>query len=386
MVLAIFIVNDPANLPDWRFFGTILALLLLLALNIAWITLGPVLSRRAARDWALVISSAALVFATVWMSRQFDVVYLLSIVCAQAFFRLGVAPAGVTFGGANLAAWLCFQIGMGSTTWDIVGRTSSLVAGIVFGAVAVALIRSSTRQKERAESLLEELRAAQAELEQAHRKEKDLAVAEERLRLARELHDSVSQLLFSVSLYAEAASEQLEVGQTATAGEHMKDVREAAQEALREMRLLIFELHRPALERGGLAGAVQARLDAVEARAGIHAQMHAQGIERLSRTDQEELYGIAREALNNALKHSRAGAISVRLEFEGVGAQLTVRDDGVGFDPQAAGKGGFGLAGMRERASKIGGSLCIESAAGKGTTVRARVSRGSETWQPPSGC
>ena len=375
LVLTIFAINYPAGLPSWRIWSTFASLVALLGLNVGWVIRQPRATSgwRAALDWALLILSAALIFATVWMSRQSDVVYLLSIVCVQVFYRRSVGPAGLSFGAVTLVAWLAFQIAVGASTWEIVGRGSSLVVGIAFGAVAVTLVRSSTRQRDRGEALLRELRGAQDEIQAAHRKEKDLAVAEERVRLARELHDSVSQLLFSVSLYSQAASERLASGETATAAEHLRDVREAAQEALREMRLLIFELHRPSLDRGGLAGAVQARLDAVEARAGIHTELRCEGSEGLDRTTQEELYGIAREALNNTLKHARAGSVWVCVEFRDVGARLVVRDDGVGFDASAAGRGGFGLSGMRERAARIGATLQIESAPGKGTVVSVRA-------------
>ena len=87
----------------------------------------------------------------------------------------------------------------------------------------------------------------------------------------------VSQLLYSVTLYAEAAAELLDTGETVIAAEHLRELRDTSQEALREMRLLIFELHRPALGKGGLTGALQARLDAVETRGGMHAELLVEG-------------------------------------------------------------------------------------------------------------
>ncbi len=111
------------------------------------------------------------------------------------------------------------------------------------------------------------------QLQSLLRSRQDMAVSEERSRLARELHDLVTQLLYSVTLYAEAAAELLRSGETETAAGHLRELRDTAQEALREMRLLIFELHRPALGKGGLAAALQARLDAVETRGGMHAEL-----------------------------------------------------------------------------------------------------------------
>ncbi len=154
----------------------------------------------------------------------------------------------------------------------------------------------------------------------------------ERSRLARELHDSVTQSLYSVTLHAEAAVRWLTAGDQAQAADYLRDLRDTAQEALREMRLLIFELRPPELEKTGLAAALQARLDGVEVRGGMKADLQVIGEEHLPPRVQDELYHIAREALNNALKHSRASRVQVRLQFLDTCASLEVCDDGVGFD------------------------------------------------------
>lgn len=200
------------------------------------------------------------------------------------------------------------------------------------------------------------------------------AATTERSRLARELHDSVTQLLYSVTLYAEAAAEQLVAGETETAAGHLRELRDTAQEALREMRLLIFELHRPDLEKSGLAAALQARLDAVERRGGMRAELQVEGSEQLPRVVQAELYSIAQEALNNALKHAHANRVHIALRFNAEVTELEIGDDGVGFEPALDHSGGgFGISGMKERAQRIGGTLQIESAPGKGTKVIMRV-------------
>ncbi|HUH97743.1 MAG TPA: two-component regulator propeller domain-containing protein [Anaerolineales bacterium] len=202
----------------------------------------------------------------------------------------------------------------------------------------------------------------------------ETAATTERNRLARELHDSVTQLIYSVTLYAEAATELLGTGETETAAEHLRELRDTAQEALREMRLLIFELRRPALGKSGLAGALQARLDAVESRGGMHAELQVEGVEQLPRSAQEELYNIAQEALNNALKHGRANRVQIRLRFEDAGTELEISDDGIGFEPTIKRLGGgFGISGMKERAQKLGGRIEIQTAPGKGTRVSVRV-------------
>jgi signal transduction histidine kinase len=200
------------------------------------------------------------------------------------------------------------------------------------------------------------------------------AIASERSRLARELHDSVTQLLYSVTLYAEASAELLASGDTETAAAHLRELRDTAQEALREMRLLIFELHRPTLEQGGLADALQARLEAVERRGGMQADFQVEGNEQIPRPIQAELYNIAHEALNNILKHAHATKVRVHLHFGSQATEMEISDDGKGFNPAAEGfGGGFGIPGMKERAKKIGGTLQILSTPGKGTRVIVNV-------------
>ncbi len=213
------------------------------------------------------------------------------------------------------------------------------------------------------------------ELQSLLHRRQDMAVSEERTRLARELHDSVTQLLYSVTLYAEAAAELLDSGETETAAGHLRELRDTAQEALREMRLLIFELHEPALGLDGLTAALQARLDAVERRGGMQVEMLVEGSEQMSCQVQAELYNIAQEALNNALKHAHAEHVRIRLQYGNDAIAMEISDDGVGFEPALDhARGGFGITGMKERCQKIGGTLQIDSSPGKGTKVIVRLS------------
>jgi len=174
-----------------------------------------------------------------------------------------------------------------------------------------------------------------------------------------------------VTLYAEAAARLFNAGDSQTAAEHLRDLRDTSQEALREMRMLIYELRPPLLGTEDLAGALQARLDAVEARAGLETSMEVDGTDRLSYAVQEELYHIAREALNNLLKHARARSVHIHLSFQQALTLLEICDDGIGFTPEVIQtSGGLGIFGMQERAQRIGAQLEILSAPGKGTKVR----------------
>lgn len=203
-----------------------------------------------------------------------------------------------------------------------------------------------------------------------------LAVVEERNRLARDLHDSVTQSLYGLVVFAGAGQEVIGAGDGHRAREHLARIEDAAQKALKEMRLLLYELRPPMLEEEGLIGALQQRLNAVEARTGLQVRLAVDGEIDLPPPLEEGLYRIAQEALNNALRHAAATSVAVHLRADAAGLELQVQDDGAGFDlAAAAARGGLGLASMQERAQALGSRLEILSQPGVGTTVKVRVAR-----------
>jgi signal transduction histidine kinase len=209
---------------------------------------------------------------------------------------------------------------------------------------------------------------------QLYEQAQQVAVLEERQRLARDLHDSVTQNLYGVTMYAEAAARLLSAGETVLAADHLRELRDTSQEALREMRLLIFELRPPVLEQAGLIAALEARLEAVEGRSGLETKFDAEGLDWLAPDIEEGLYRIAQEALNNALKHAQAQRITVHLWQDKRTVMLEIADDGIGFDPTSARtQGGMGLFGMEERAARLGGRLTVRSQPGLGTGVKVEI-------------
>ena len=200
------------------------------------------------------------------------------------------------------------------------------------------------------------------------------AVLAERERLARELHDSVTQTLYSLSLFAEGALEQARNGQFEPVQYNLTRIGEAAQQALKEMRLLVYELRPVDLAQEGLVGALHQRLAAVERRAGITARLVAEDLIELPLAIEQELYSITQEALNNTLKHSGATVVTVRLRQVAGEVELAIVDNGQGFDPdESQAKGGLGLRGLRERVDMLHGVLVIRSTPGQGTTIEVRV-------------
>jgi signal transduction histidine kinase/ligand-binding sensor domain-containing protein len=200
------------------------------------------------------------------------------------------------------------------------------------------------------------------------------AVVAERNRLARDLHDSVSQSLYGVTLYAETAARLLASGEINSAASYLQEMEEIAEDAQREMRRLIFELRPSALEKGGLVGALKARLAAVEQRAGMQTTLDIGENAALPINIEEEMYRIAQEALNNTLKHAQASAVTITIRNLEDTVVMEITDDGAGFVVQdTAKRGGIGLNAMRERAARIDGQLSVESLPGVGTRIRLEV-------------
>jgi signal transduction histidine kinase len=206
------------------------------------------------------------------------------------------------------------------------------------------------------------------------------SIAEERSRLARDLHDALTQRLFSLNLTLEAAAATAAGPDPAATLPTIHAARALVDASLAELRTLIFGLRPPALESDGLIGALRKHAELVS-------RAHAVPVAVVDRRPpgapgpgagaEEELWRVAQEALSNALRHAEASGVTVTVEADGPGrgTVLSVADDGVGFDPEARSIAArrLGLVSMRERIEAAGGRLEIVSAPGRGTIVRAWV-------------
>jgi signal transduction histidine kinase len=154
-------------------------------------------------------------------------------------------------------------------------------------------------------------------------------------------------------------------------------ISEIARQALKEMRLMVYELRSSELEGHGLHGALVRRLTAVEERAGVRTVLRYDPDLHFAPAAEDELYQIVQEALNNALKHSRAQMVTVEAAAHLGTARLTICDDGTGFDPQlAAHSGGMGLTSMHTRAARLGATLIVDSSPGHGCLIRVELANG----------
>jgi signal transduction histidine kinase len=200
---------------------------------------------------------------------------------------------------------------------------------------------------------------------------------EERTRLARDLHDAVSQKLFSLRLTAEAAA-QLMPTDPGAAADQIARVQQLAREASAQLRAVVAELRPPELTEDGLAAALAKHVDVLQHAHGVAIELDASGVGPLPDEVETVALRVGQEALHNAIRHADPTKIEVHLGRVGLTLVLEVHDDGRGFDPREAGQASsatrsLGLASMHERAAAVRGQLTVSSAPGDGTRVRLEI-------------
>lgn len=196
----------------------------------------------------------------------------------------------------------------------------------------------------------------------------ELAASRERAHLAQELHDSVTQALFSMTITAGAARMLLERHKPGVESK-LDELSSLARDALAEMRGLIFELRPGSLAEAGFVPALRQHLSAVQGQTGLVIRLDVSpDLRPLGLSTEDALYRVAQEAVHNVVKHARAGEVTVQIATPPNVVRMEVRDDGVGFDTRVVTEG-LGLAGMAARAERLGGSVEVESTPGHGTVV-----------------
>jgi PAS domain S-box-containing protein len=208
-----------------------------------------------------------------------------------------------------------------------------------------------------------------ATLVDSSRRRKLTIALSERRSLMRDLHDSVSQRLYGLVAITEAAQAALEAGEKVDPPELLARIGEHARQAVREMRLFLYQIRPIDVEKEGIIAVLHHRLAAVEGRANLKARLLADEDIPLSKDKEVALYFISQEALNNIMKHAYAKSVLVTLKRGKQNVILEVRDDGKGFDPRKADTNGMGLRNMKERTAQIGGKLKVTSKPGHGTRI-----------------
>ena len=236
------------------------------------------------------------------------------------------------------------------------------------GRLGEQLGRISKKWEEQVTSL-QRLSANNAELAERVRFS---AVTEERQRLARELHDAVSQQLFAISMTATALARTMDKD-FAKAQRQVSLIEEMAAVAQSEMRALLLHLRPIHLEGKRLAQGMYELVQELRAKVPIDIQLEMDDEVQLPRGIEDHLFRIVQEALSNTLRHSKADKLEVRLQRKPEYVRLLIRDNGIGFDMNVRKTASYGIVSMQERVNEIGGSIHILSAPGKGTRIDIRV-------------
>lgn len=217
-------------------------------------------------------------------------------------------------------------------------------------------------------------------------RERQVAAAAERSRLARELHDSVSQALFGIALGARTIHSLLPTAtNTQSLVEPLDYILQLAQGGIAEMRSLIFELRPESLESEGIVAGFRKHAAALQSRYNIKVETVLDEEPKLPIDIKEALYRVGVEAMHNTVKHARATQIDLSLRVENNQAILQIHDNGIGFDPQQLFPGHLGLQSMRERVQQLQGDLTITSAPNAGTTIRVNVPVPNLSTRPEGG-
>ncbi len=252
------------------------------------------------------------------------------------------------------------------TAWFL-GLGGLLLGGLVYGAYRLR-VRSIVNQKQELERQVNE---RTYEIEQLFEQTKELAIIEERNRLARELHDSAKQKAFAALAQLGTAKGLIQRNLPAAA-QHMSEAENLVHDVIQELTFLIQEMYPLALQEKGLVTTLREYIFEWENRTDIQTDLHAENEQHLPLNVEQALYRITQESLANVARHSRASHVTLNLVYDAENVTLTILDDGIGFDMAQKPKG-IGLRSIRERAESIGGEINISSLSGNGTRIEVRI-------------
>ena len=329
--------------------------------------------RRYVNDSLLALGGGVLVTSLIAAGHLYPRIPTISLVYLLVVVALASTRGLYAASLASLLAVLAFDYFLVPPLYTfVVSKFEDLLTLFVFLATAVITSQLASAQRRSAE----EARGRERETRLLYEQAQELAALQERQRLARELHDSVSQALYGISLWAHTVREALESSEPEQAEAAIEDVLILAEAGLAEMHALIFELRPESLVTEGLVAALTKQVEVLRARYKLTVEADLADEPDLSLEKKEALYRIAQEALHNIVKHARANNVVLRLARQEREVFLEVCDNGKGFDPTGPFPGHLGVRSMRERVTKIGGTLTIKSAQGQGTCIHVQVPLG----------
>ena len=377
-VLVIFILEYPTGEKlGWRFYATVLALGILLVINILWFQYHQMqVFRQHSRfyHWSFNIVTTLLVLIAFAFTGHSELVFLLFMQDAQFSSIFGVWPNGAIYSMITLGIILGIIKSYGASNDDLIQTASQIFAGIVFVLVCVLLASRSEEETRRAEGLLMDLQTANTSLKLAHQKEKELAIVEERMRLAREIHDGLGHHLTVLSIQLQAAEKLVERNPQA-ATEAIRVSRGEAQAALEEVRRSVGVMRQLPAESTPLVERIASLVHDFDEHTGLHSNFEQTGSPNdLSAFAEQTLFRTVQESLTNIQKHARgASRIQVKLDYTERTVHLAISDDGESLQAASSQAGGFGLKGLRERVDQLGGQFCSGPGLAGGFLVEVHI-------------
>jgi signal transduction histidine kinase len=377
-VLVIFILEYPTHEKlDWRFYAAVLCLGATLVINILWFqNHHHSLIRRHAilYHWAFNIVTTLLVLAAFAFTGASEIVFMVLMQIAQFATIFGVWPDGAVYSFVLLGLTLGIIKLYGESNSGLIQTAAQILAGVFFILVFVLLEQRSALATERAEGLLKDLQAANAALKAAHQKEKELAIAEERMRLARDIHDGLGHHLTVLSIQLQAAEKLVERNPQAAA-EALRVSRAETQAALEEVRHSVGVMRQPAAESQPLVEMIASLVHDFGEHTGFHPEFDLSGTPiPLSPFAEQTLFRTVQESLTNIQKHARAvKQIHVKLAYSSEAIHLAVSDDGQPLPDAPTAQSGYGLKGLRERVDQLGGEFCCGPDSSRGFQVDVSI-------------
>ncbi len=377
-VLLIFILSYPANAKaDWRFFTTVLLLSILLLTNILWFHSEDrwiLFNNHRLSLWIINVFTTLLVAAAFAITGRGEIVFLFFMQVAQFAVTLDVWPGGILFSLICLAVSMGVLKAYGSDTNSLVSFGAQFLTGMIFVLVFTVLVQRAESERERAEGLLKELQAANLELKAAQQKEKELAIAEERMRMARDIHDGLGHHLTVLSIQLQAADKLVNRNPQAAA-ESIQSSRAEVKAALEEVRRSVSVMRETPEESQPLELMLKNLVQDFDKHTGLKTDFERQGAPyELSSFANQTLYRTVQESLTNIQKHGKGVTqILVRLDYSPENVRLAVTDDGEKPAEGFMGQTGFGLQGLKERVDQLGGEFCCGPGAKSGFQVDVTI-------------
>lgn len=251
--------------------------------------------------------------------------------------------------------------------WSLLGIIPILVLTLIY----TILYKRQAEAREHAQNLASELESTNRQLAEYAAQVEDLSIANERQRMARELHDTLSQGLAGLILQLEAADAHLAHQRNDKAQSIIGNAMEQARITLADARRAIDDLRQPSLD--DLDSALRLEISRFSTATGIPIHFHSDQISPLPDSAKETLVRALAESLTNIAHHAQAQNVEVNLRMQDKGISLTIQDDGQGFDPSVIPAGHYGILGIKERVRLVNGQFEIQSENGKGTTLKVEI-------------